>query len=108
LFFFHLKLTKNVDRGFYQRLKDVINELKKHGFLFKEKEISDCINTLLEAFQIRHIAIHNMGYVDNDFVKKFPNKGKLLNKKYKVTQEFYKQAFNSYWTLLEYIDDNFN
>lgn len=40
---------------------------------------------LVKYFQVRHIFEHNMGVIDNDFVKNIPNSANKLGRKYKLT-----------------------
>jgi hypothetical protein len=40
---------------------------------------------LFKLFQVRHLYEHNMGVVDNDFIKKVPTHENLLGRKYKLT-----------------------
>ena len=94
--------TIKINRGFYQRIEDVIKELEKHEFSFNEN--SEDIKTLVEAFQVRHISIHNMGYVDEGFIAK-TSTDKRVGEKYIVDQDFYKKALHSYSNLLECIDN---
>lgn len=42
---------------------------------------------LLKMFQVRHIYIHNMGVVDEDYIKKVPQDSHLLGRKYPLKRE---------------------
>lgn len=101
----NIKPKIKIDRGFYQRFNDVIKELEKHGYSFQE--MSEDLKVLIEAFQVRHIAVHNMGYVDEAFVSQASTE-KKVGEKYIVTQDFYKKAISSYYNLLDCIDNKLN
>lgn len=56
------------------------------------KSLSDIIGKenfefLFKMFQVRHIYEHNMGVVDDDFVRKVPNLGYLKGRKYALEQD---------------------
>lgn len=55
-------------KGFYQRFSDVITALTSAGINFSTIHLS--LNKINTAFQIRHICIHNLGIVDQDFHSK--------------------------------------
>jgi len=87
--------------GFYQRLNDVISELTDIGFNLSS--VKNELKKLIECFQVRHIAAHNMGNVDAEFL----NKTSLMvpiNEKFVVDQDKYKSYYDSYWSLLKCID----
>ncbi len=88
--------------GFYQRFDEVIPELKKLGLEFSD--IQNDIDNILEAFQIRHICIHNLGFVDKGFKEKISS-SLQIGDMYVVTQEIYKKFFDSYCEFLAAIDD---
>lgn len=88
--------------GFYQRITEVIKFLKNNGFDFSKIDIE--INNIIECFQVRHIATHNMGYVDESFISKVETCHQI-NEKFIVTQDLYKEFYESYMSLLENIDD---
>lgn len=89
--------------NFYQRFLKVIDALKNEGVDFSSI-IRDVDNVNL-AFQIRHIAIHNMGLVDSEFMNKTKQKG-VLNQTYSVTQQEYMTMFNSTGVLLQHLDNH--
>lgn len=61
-------LSKSTGKSIY----DIIGE-RNFEFVFK-------------MFQVRHIYEHNMGVVDDDFIRKIPNLGHLRNRKYPLEQ----------------------
>lgn len=87
--------------GFYQRINEVIKHLEKSGFDFSNLEKET--NAVFECFQVRHIATHNMGYVDKTFINKVQESPKI-NDKFFVTQEIYKRFYDAYLEVLDYID----
>lgn len=44
-------------------------------------------NVLIKLFQVRHLFEHNMGVIDQDFVKKLPEFRKFVGRKYTLTHE---------------------
>lgn len=92
--------SKGNGNGFFQRFEDVISSLNSQGLDFTK--ILPDIENLKLAFQIRHIGIHNMGYVDNNFVSK-TGKG-TVGVEYKISQSDFRILFDSYQKLLEHLD----
>ena len=89
--------------GFYQRFSDVIEYLKKENFHLSS--ISNEIEKITECFQVRHIAIHNMGYADDMFINK-TNFSINENEKFIVTQEIYRGFYDAYMEFLDNLDEN--
>ena len=61
------------------------------------KSLSDIIGKedfefLFKMFQVRHIYEHNMGVIDDDFVRKVPNLGYLKGRKYPLEQDEIEKA----------------
>lgn len=69
---------KNLFQNLY-----VLNQ-STNGYI--EKEHSD-FGLLLKLFQVRHIYEHNLGVIDDDFVKKFPEYKSSIGKKYKLNEK---------------------
>lgn len=86
--------------GFFQRIDEVFAALKNKGIDFLP--IQSSIENLQLAFQIRHIGIHNMGVVDDNFIKK-TGKG-TAGVPFPVDQKSYREMFVAYEKLLEYLD----
>ena len=88
--------------GFYQRMTDVISDLTGRGIDFTS--INSDINTLKMSFQQRHVFIHNLGYVDQNYID---NTGSLLslNDRLIIIEEDYKKAYVAYGKLLKVIDN---
>tara|TARA_R110002050_G_C8826293_1_gene504811 strand:+ start:363 stop:950 length:588 start_codon:yes stop_codon:yes gene_type:complete len=87
--------------GFFQRLDEVFKEFKNINFDFSN--CKDEINDLKLAFQIRHICIHNMGYVDEGFLKK-TKLNILVGSKFKISNELFLKIRNSYEFFLNCLD----
>lgn len=71
----------------FQNLKALSDALSKSV----GKSLSDIIGKenfefLFKMFQVRHIYEHNMGVMDDDFVRKVPNLGHLKGRKYSLEQ----------------------
>lgn len=94
------QIAKGKGRGYFQRFEDVIKDLMNSNYNFSN--ISSDINNIIKAFQIRHICIHNMGYVDNNFNSKYPNV--LIDTLYIVSEDEYKNCYESYQNFLYSID----
>lgn len=87
--------------AFFQRFDEVLSELAHNGYDFSL--IDNELEALRLAFQVRHICIHNLGHIDQDFIRKTQlscNVGDL----YHVTEAGYHQMFNAYLALLRNID----
>lgn len=84
---------------FFQRFDSIIKLLReKYDFSTCENEI----NNLSKAFQIRHICIHNMGYIDNEFIKKYPQYKE--NDIYSVSEKEFRTFADSYEKFLLELD----
>ncbi|MCZ2100926.1 MAG: hypothetical protein LC107_05260 [Chitinophagales bacterium] len=60
--------SANRPKNFYQRLDDVNNQI----FITKGADLNShsFFNKIKLAFQVRHICIHNMGFIDESFNQK--------------------------------------
>jgi len=80
---------------FPQRPKNLFQNLKALSDALSKsigKSLSDIIGRenfefLFKMFQVRHIYEHNMGVIDDDFVRKVPNLGHLKGRKYPLKQD---------------------
>jgi hypothetical protein len=68
-------------KNLFQNIK-LLNEKLNNEISNKHSDF----NTLLKLFQVRHLFEHNMGVIDNDFLKFFPEYSKKINHKYKLTE----------------------
>ena len=76
-------ILPNKPKNLFQNLKALSKMLQQHlslslGDIIGKKE-AEILNRL---FQVRHIYEHNMGVIDDDFVKKVPNNHHLKGRKY--------------------------
>jgi len=62
---------------------------------------------ILKLFQVRHIYEHNLGVIDDDFIKKLPEYKVSLGKKYKLTENEITAFISSMKKLGEIIKDYF-
>jgi len=75
-------------KNLFQNLKVLSDALSKSA----EKSLSDIIGKenfefLFQMFQVRHIYEHNMGVIDDNFVRKIPNLGHLKGRKYPLEED---------------------
>lgn len=100
-----LKIEPGSGRGFYQRFRDVVCSLEENGYSFES--VSDDLRDLELAFNIRHIAIHNFGLTDNDFIRKT---GSQLRPGvfYVLGQQEYRRMFDGYCNFLRCFDGQIN
>lgn len=75
-------------KNLFQNFKALSDALSKSV----GKSLSDIIGKenfefLFKMFQVRHIYEHNMGVMDDDFVRKVPNFGHLKGRKYPLEQD---------------------
>lgn len=96
----HLPEQKN---NFYQKFGLVIKELEASGIDFTS--IQDDINQIKVAFQVRHIGIHNMSIVDEDFHKHTNGLG-TLGQPYVVDQTLINLIFSATEKMLKHLDVN--
>lgn len=88
-------------RGFYQRFQEVIPCLQEFGMNFED--ILDDLNSILECFQVRHIATHNMGYIDETFTRNVST-DQELGQRFQIDQEAYRRYYDSYVAFLQRVD----
>jgi hypothetical protein len=93
---------ENLKNSFFQRINDVIKLLESKNLNFND--VKKDIKKLDECFQIRHIAIHNMGFVDEKFKSRI-NTNHNVNTKYIINQKIYLSFSESYSNLLSCIDN---
>jgi len=96
----HLPEQKN---NFYQKFGLVIKELEASGIDFTS--IQDDIKQIKVAFQVRHIGIHNMSIVDEDFHKHTNGLG-TLGQPYVVDQTLINLIFSATEKMLKHLDVN--
>jgi len=94
-------LTPGKGKGYFQRFTEVINDLKKIGAPLDEHQ--NDLNNLTLAFAIRHVAIHNFGYADEDFVKATRTELRI-GEHVPVNQEIYLKCSDSYREFLRCMD----
>ena len=63
-----------------------ISALDDHLNKLISKQLTD-YDQLFKMFQVRHIIEHNMGVIDEDFVKKIPTYRDMLRRKYPLTSD---------------------
>ena len=101
--FADIQPNQTYNLGFYQRFKEVIKTLKKLNFDFND--IQTDLENINKSFQIRHISIHNMGYVDESIKNKIDTEYQI-DEHYLVTSGEYQEIFESYGNFLKSLDDN--
>src|SRR5699024_4828802 len=84
-------------RGFYQRFDEVVKSLNDFGITLPNIMIE--LKLITECFQVRHIATHNMGYVDKEFKKKTGTKI-AIGKRFLIEQPEYHKYYHAYMALL--------
>ena len=65
------------------------------------------LDLLVRLFQVRHLYEHNMGVVDDDFVKRLPKYSNILGRKYLLTIEELNQFLVAMDELGVIIEDHF-
>lgn len=93
--------AKGKGSGFFQRLDEVIKRLEAIAFDFSN--VQGAIEKIRLAFQVRHIGIHNMGVVDEDFVSK-TGVG-TVGCAYLIDQDSCREMYDAYIVFLKCIDD---
>lgn len=74
--------TKNL----FQKL-DVLEGVIQSSTGVKLSDKHSNFSFLLKMFQVRHAYVHNMGVIDDDYIKKIPGDAHLLGRKYLLTKE---------------------
>lgn len=97
----HYQSNIEVHKSFYQRLDDV----NKKVFIPKGVDLDNegFFKIIKLAFQVRHIAIHNMGFIDEGFIK---NTGLKLdvNTKFIIDDNFINSTFDAIEELILFLD----
>lgn len=88
-------------RGFFQRFTDVIEYLERKQLDFST--IRQELQQLRLAFSIRHIAIHNFGYVDQSFLDQ-TGLSSIIGEPYILGPSEYRAMFKGYCSLLKCLD----
>jgi hypothetical protein len=80
-------ILPNKQKNLFQNLEALSEALQKHLSLSLEgiigRKEAEILNRL---FQVRHIYEHNMGVIDDDFVKKVPSSHHLKGRKYSLDE----------------------
>lgn len=71
-------------KNLFQNIDELDKVLLQNFGIDIKTKLSD-FSSLRQMFQVRHIFEHNMGVVDNDFIKKVPNLNHLVDRKYPLT-----------------------
>ena len=75
-------------KNLFQNLKALSRSLSKSiGTSLSDIVGREDSDFLLKMFQVRHICEHNMGVIDDDFVRKVPELSNLKGRKYPLKQE---------------------
>jgi hypothetical protein len=96
---------KPIKRNDFQNVDFVINKLEIIGY-FDFTKIGADISNIKECFQVRHIATHNMGYVDTKFIKWVKDTIFKINEKYIVDEKTYQRFYESYMAILDNISQS--
>jgi len=94
-------LYKERPKNLFQNLYELNSSLDNYIGLNHKN-----FNDLLRMFQVRHLYEHNMGVIDEDFLKKIPNQ--ILGRKYKLTIEELKEFINWMNELGEVVRNHFD
>jgi hypothetical protein len=86
--------------GFYQRIDDVVSSLIKHKVNLSG--LQSPLKHLELAFQVRHIGVHNMGFVDQKF-QTTTGLGQV-GEKFNITQTSYLSMYDACVSLLRHLD----
>lgn len=88
-------------KGYFQRFSDVITDLKSFGAPLGSSQPD--IDNLIMAFSIRHVAVHNFGRADDEFISK-TNSTLNVGDHAPVDQDVYRSCSDSYRNFLKCID----
>ena len=69
-------------KNLFQNLESLSDALKKLGVSLEKLVGKNEMEILNKFFQVRHIYEHNMGVVDDDFIRKVPDSHQLKGHKY--------------------------
>lgn len=100
----YFKLEKKT-KNYYQKLDVVNTEI----FLPRNIDLIllDSFNTLKLGFQLRHIFVHNMGFVDEAFNKN-TNSNFPVDTQFPLTREIMSKQINAFEQLLADLDEKLN
>lgn len=99
--FLNRNIIKKPDRGFFQRFAEVIKVLEDKDFDFTA--IDQDLKNLRLAFSIRHISIHNLGYIDKDFINQTESSA-TVGDYFVLDEDDFKMMFRSYYSFIECLD----
>lgn len=94
-------IIQNSGRGFFQRFTEVIQVLKCNDFDFTA--IDQDLKNLRLAFSIRHISIHNFGYIDQDFINQTDSTA-TVGDYFVLGEDDFQMMFRSYCSFIECLD----
>ncbi|WP_111395127.1 hypothetical protein [Algoriphagus aquaeductus] len=88
-------------KNFYQRLDDVNNQI----FVIKGIDLNDFsfFSRIKLAFQVRHICIHNMGFIDEGFNQK-TGLDLPIDSKFDINNTFINETFEAIDQLIGFLD----
>lgn len=91
----------NKPKNFFQRLDDVNNKI----FIKKGVNLNNYafFNQIKLAFQVRHICIHNMGFVDDSFNQK-TGLNLRIDSQFEINNDFINQTFSAVEELILFLD----
>lgn len=94
-------LQQGNGRGYFQRFSSVVSDLTNFGVPLNN--IQSDIDNIVIAFSIRHVAIHNFGLADEDYIRQ--TKSTLnIGDHVPVNQEIYLLCSGSYRNFLSCVD----
>ena len=70
-------------RNLFQNLEKLVEVFIDNFQVDLSKEVKD-FEFIKQMFQVRHIFEHNMGVIDNDFIKQVPTLSHLVGRKYSL------------------------
>ncbi|OAB30524.1 hypothetical protein SAMN05444395_1113 [Flavobacterium fryxellicola] len=94
-------ITENKTKNFYQRLDDV----NRNVFIKKGVDLNNEVfyKKIKLAFQVRHISIHNMGFIDEGFNQK-TGLNLPINSKFEINNIFINESFDAIEELILFLD----
>lgn len=95
---FYPNKPKNLFQNLYA-LNEILNDFIKSNH-------SD-FDFLSKMFQVRHLFEHNMGVIDNDFVKKIPAYSRMTDRKYVLSEDEVRKFIDLMLELGDLIKDNY-
>lgn len=95
------KFQPRNSKGYFQRFSDVVTDLIGLGAPLESCQTD--LDNLVMAFSIRHVAVHNFGRADEEYIMK--TKSKLnIGDHVPVNQDIYRLCSDSYRNFIKYID----